>query len=217
MSKRSIVVTLVASLCASIVLLDARPSSALSSVESCFFNAINRERATAGRTRLALKDDLTAIARRHSRRMADDHTIYHNRNLGNEVPGKWWAAGENVGMGPSCRSIHDAFMSSPGHRANIIDRDYNQAGVGVAYDEEDTIYVTEVFAGRRSSTVRKVSRPQPRTRPRTTRPATRSVPRPAPPKPTVVPPAPRTVGIMLLLVGLDARRVDPITGYALGV
>src|SRR5688572_5195953 len=135
MGKRSASLSLVAALIGGSIAVNAPAAEALTSVESCFFSAINRERASRGRSRLALAGDLTEIARRHSRRMANDKTIYHNRNLGNEISGNWSAAGENVGMGPSCSSIHDAFMGSPGHRANIIDSDYNQGGVGVAFDE----------------------------------------------------------------------------------
>jgi hypothetical protein len=183
---------------------------ALTSVESCFYHAINRERARVGRPSLRLMSDLTTIARRHSRRMASDHTIYHNNNLGNEVSGHWWAAGENVGMGDSCQAIHDAFMGSPGHRSNIIDRDYNQVGVGVAFDEDGTVYVTEDFAGRPSGAPRRIVH--------------RAAPAKAAAKPPVrrrvapvSPVEPRTVVVLLRLLGLDASRVDKTSGEAMGV
>jgi cysteine-rich secretory family protein len=200
---------MVCAMLAGLIALASPTAHALTSIESCFFSAMNRERAAVGHRKLALYSDLTAIARRHSQRMAEDGTIYHNKNLGNEVGGNWYTAGENVGMGPSCKSIHDAFMSSPGHRSNILDTDYNQAGVGVAI-RDDTIYVTEVFAGRRSS------------RPRATLPikrASRARPAAPRPKPRPVPPAaePRTLEVLLLMVGLDAARVNPTTGAALGV
>ncbi len=210
MGRRTLSIVLVSVLVCGMAAV-ATPAHALTSIESCFYSAINRERAGVGHHKLALYSDLTAIARRHSRKMAEDGTIYHNNNLGNEVGGNWWAAGENVGMGPSCKSIHDAFMASPGHRSNILDTDYNQVGVGVAV-KDDTIYVTEVFAGRRAARphlkapVRHASRAR--------------APAPAPkPKPRLVrPPAePRTVQLLLLLVGLDAARVNPATGEALGV
>jgi Cysteine-rich secretory protein family len=209
MSQRLNSIALVVSLAASAVVVSAPTARALTSVESCFFQAINRERASVGHRKLALYADLTAIARRHSKRMAEDGTIYHNNNLGNEISGHWWAAGENVGMGPTCKSIHDAFMSSPGHRSNIIDTDYNQVGVGVSI-RDGTIYVTEDFAGRPMSgsrpraTIRHVSRAR--------RPAPK--PRPAPPPAQA---EPRTVDVLLRLIGLDADRVDPATGQALGV
>jgi len=159
--------------------------------------------------------------------MAADHTIYHNNNLGNEIGGNWTAAGENVGMGPSCQSIHDAFMSSPGHRANILDTDYNQVGVGVATDNDGTIYVTEDFAGRSSMTT--VRPPAPR---RTTSTVARRAPvphaagvapvasKPAAPKPAPQPEfhaVPMTVTVLVTLVGMDAPQVDPATGAAMGV
>lgn len=196
---------------AALIVVAVSPAAALSSDESCFYNAINRERARVGRPRLELKSDLSYIARRHSRRMAADGTIYHNDNLGNEIPGNWYAAGENVGMGPDCGSIHEAFMASPGHRSNILDRDYNQVGIGVAYDEDRTVYVTEVFAGRRgSSTPRRTVVREPVRR----RPAAK----PRPPKPVVPATAEaRTISMMLLLSGFDAKRVNAATGQALGV
>jgi hypothetical protein len=144
--------------------------------------------------------------------MADDGTIYHNKNLSNEVGGDWWALGENVGMGPTCKAIHDAFMASPGHKANILDLDYNQAGIGVEI-KDDTVYVTEVFAGRPDGSP---ARSKPKR-------VTSSKPRPPspPPAPVLRPKPleaePRTLPMLLLLLGMDVRRVDPATGAALGV
>ncbi len=191
------------------ILASTPPAFALSSAEACFFNSLNFERSARGRPKLALKSDLTSVARRHSARMADDGTIYHNKNLSNEVDGNWSALGENVGMGPTCKAIHDAFMASPGHKANILDTDYNQAGIGVEI-KDDTIYVTEVFAGRRARSV------DPKPRPKVT-----VVPKPPAPKPAPRPrPAeaePRILPMLLMLIGMDARRVDPASGAALGL
>lgn len=184
------------------------PASALTSNEAKFVSLINQERKERDVPTLVVKSDLVAIARKHSARMAEDGTIYHNDNLRNEVGGNWWTAGENVGRGPSVESLHDAFMSSPGHKANILDKHYNQIGVGVVV-KDDTIYVTEVFAGRPTATKRVV--------------VPSSAPEKAKPKPKKRPPAPvltappRTIGMLLLLAGLDAIRVDPATGEALGV
>ena len=182
-------------------------ANALTGTEACFFNSLNNERSKVGRPKLVLKSDLVSVARKHSDRMAADGTIYHNGNLKNEVGGDWWALGENVGMGPTCESIHDAFMASEGHRANILDKDYNQIGVGVTI-REGTIYITEVFAGRSGSAPPKKVAPKPA--PIAAKPA----PKPAP-KPAVA--APRTVGVLLSLLGMDMKRVNPRNGLALGV
>ena len=123
MGKRSLSTFVLVTLVAGFIAILAPAASALTSVESCFYNYINSERVAVGRPKLALKSDLVTIARNHSKKMAADGTIYHNNNLGNEISGNWYAAGENVGMGPDCKSVHDAFMASPGHKANILDTD----------------------------------------------------------------------------------------------
>lgn len=204
MRMRSLSLVLSVSLAGGLLTIGASPVDAMSSLESCFFSSINAERASVRRASLVLKGDLVSMARNHSRRMAEDGTIYHNRNLSSEISGSWWAVGENVGMGPSCETLHNAFMASTGHRANIVDRDYNQGGVGIAM-QEDTIYVTEVFAGRRSPSTIPRATPAPRPRPK--------------PKPAARPlrPEPRTVDVLLFLVGLDAKLVDPASGAAMGV
>ena len=229
MGKRTVSILILGALVAGFIAVAAPTASALTSVESCFYSATNHERAARGIKKLALYGDLTSNARRHSQEMANHNTIYHNDNLGNEIGGNWWALGENVGMGPDCNSVQDAFMASPGHKSNILDKDYNQVGVGVVI-KDDTVYVTVVFAGRKSTTTTTVSR----TTSTTTRRATtthrtttvrRSVapkPRPKPaakpkPKPPVFRADPMTVDLLVKLVGMDARQVDPATGDAMGV
>ncbi len=230
MGKRTVSILILGALVAGFIAVSAPSASALTSVESCFYSATNAERASRGIKKLALYSDLTSNARHHSQEMANDGTIYHNNNLGNEIGGNWWALGENVGMGPDCNSIQDAFMASPGHKANILDKDYNQVGVGVVI-KDGTVYVTVVFAGRKSTstttTVRRTSTTTKRTTTTTTRrtatPAThRAVaPKPKPkPKPKPAPvfhATPMTVSVLVKLVGMDARQVDPATGAAMGV
>jgi hypothetical protein len=224
MGKRTITVTMVAALAAAFIALAAPSASALTSYESCFVNSLNAERSAVGRPKLAVKSDLVTNARNHSEDMAADGTIYHNSKLGDQISGNWWALGENVGMGPSCSSIHNAFMDSPGHKANILDKDYNQIGVGVVVSD-GTIYVTEVFAGRPSSSgspapkpVVKKSAPKPST---SSAPAPKPQPKPKPkPKPAPKPvykASPWTVDVLVQLAGMDARQVDPATGAAMGV
>jgi hypothetical protein len=45
------------------------------------------------------------------------------------APG-WLGAGENIGVGGDVQALHDGFMGSTGHRANILG-DYNRVGVAV--------------------------------------------------------------------------------------
>jgi hypothetical protein len=114
------------------------------SEESQFVSLTNSARSGAGLHGYSVSGDLVALARRHSQEMAAKHTIFHNPNLANDVSG-WQMVGENVGMGGSASSIHNAFMNSPAHRSNILDHDFTQVGIGTAYDDKGVLYVTEVF------------------------------------------------------------------------
>jgi len=179
-------------------LLGSGAAWAQSSHESCFVSKINAARSTP----LTVRSDLVAIARRHSQRMADSGTIFHNGNLANEAPSDWQSLGENVGMGPSCSDIHNAFMNSSSHRKNILDPKFNFVGVGVVTASDGTLFVTEVFmeasqpapsqpAPTSSSSGSTTSAPRttaPRTR--TTAPRPRAAPAAAPEPPPPPPPPP---------------------------
>src|SRR5206468_9768196 len=105
---------------------------------------MNAARQANGLRPYTVSYDLTSIARGHSRTMASKGQLYHNPSLTSEVQ-NWQAVGENVGDGPTVGDIHTAFMNSPEHRANILDHDFTQVGVGVSVDKNGIIWVTEDF------------------------------------------------------------------------
>jgi hypothetical protein len=123
------------------------PSSAFASTydfEAQFVAKMNAAREASGLAPYAVASDLAAVARNHSQQMASQQSLYHNPGLTTQVQ-NWQAVGENVGEGPSVSDIHTAFMNSPEHRANILDHDFTQVGVGVAVDKNGIIWVTEDF------------------------------------------------------------------------
>jgi uncharacterized protein YkwD len=125
----------------------AAPTAAFAdagSMESQFVAGINAARAAAGMAPYSVAGDLISVARSHSSAMASSQSLYHNPSLTTQVT-NWQVVGENVGEGPSVNDLRLAFMNSPEHRANILDRDYTQVGVGVVVDSHGTIWVTEDF------------------------------------------------------------------------
>ena len=114
------------------------------SMESQFVAKMNAARQSAGLRPYSVSSDLTSIARQHSAQMASKQQLYHNPNLTSQVR-NWQAVGENVGEGPTVSDIHTAFMHSPEHKANILDHDFTQVGVGVVVDKNGIIWVTEDF------------------------------------------------------------------------
>lgn len=115
--------------------------------ESCFVSAINSARASAGVGSLGVNGALVTMARTWSATMAAAGYIYHNPNLTTLAPSNWLNLGENVGVGPTCDALAQAFMNSPEHRANILDPAFSSVGVGVVDTADGTIYVTEDFMG----------------------------------------------------------------------
>ncbi|MDQ1599966.1 MAG: hypothetical protein QOD68_1440 [Actinomycetota bacterium] len=129
--------------------LSPAPASATGPNTSSILSAVNSARSAAGRRPLSLRSDLSAVAYNWSQHMAATGTLAHNPSLTRQVS-NWRWVGENVGYGPDVQTVHVAFMNSDGHRANILDTDYTQVGVGVV-ERGDRVWVAEVF--RRPQTV----------------------------------------------------------------
>jgi hypothetical protein len=116
-----------------------------SGTEAEFLAKINSSRASAGLAPLTAKGSLTAYAREHTAGMMEAGEIYHSSSaqLGAAGGSGWDKMGENVGRGQSPSSLHQAFMDSPGHKANILG-DYNYVGVGTG-SKDGYLYVTVIF------------------------------------------------------------------------
>ncbi len=53
-------------------------------------------------------------------------------------------AGENIAKHMSVKSAHDGFMNSPGHRANVLNKNFNKVGLGFV-EKGNYLYVTQWF------------------------------------------------------------------------
>jgi Cysteine-rich secretory protein family len=120
----------------------ARPAGA-STVEDSFTAKLNGARAARDIPRLAVRNDLVTVARAQARRMANKSVLYHNPHLTSDV-NNWRWVGENVGYGPTATAVHRAFMNSAPHKANILDHDYTEVGIGVVV-KDGRVWVAEVF------------------------------------------------------------------------
>lgn len=120
------------------------------------YQLLDASRADAGLAALARHDDVAAVAAAWSRHLADTgKPLAHNPSYAEQIPAGWRAAGENVawisegGRGTPAEiaeRMHQGWMDSPGHRANILSTSYSHVGIGVAYSEAHGYYVTQVFA-----------------------------------------------------------------------
>jgi hypothetical protein len=143
----------------------------------------NADRAAARLKALSTAGDLQSLAQKKADELAKAGRLSHTSNLGSKVSG-WRRVGENVGRGPALRDIQTAFMNSPSHRDNIIDRGFTQLGVGVTFDGKEYLYVAVIFREPSGATASAPPPPPPSTTP-TSRAA-------AAPKPTTTTQRPTT-------------------------
>jgi len=231
---------------AGIVTIAAGTASATtSSDQSRFVSLINYERTTdtkswscgraGGLNSLSVASDLVSVAIKHSQKMAKQGYIEHDSSTWNSVSG-WTEYGENVGVtqdtADPVMTLHTAFMNSAEHCQNILfshtNPVFNQVGVGVVIDSNNTMYVTEIFVRRGSTGTSTTYHRSTTTRSTTTTTHHTTTYRPvasvthaaaAKPKPKpLAPPAatPQTVDLLVRMIGMDSDNVDPATGAAAG-
>lgn len=101
---------------------------------------VNSERGKVGCSPLTLNAKLSKAAQDHSADMASHQNMSHTGSDGSD-PGQritaagytWSAYGENVAYGYSTpEQVMAGWMSSPGHKRNILDCGFKEIGVGLA-------------------------------------------------------------------------------------
>ena len=62
-----------------------------------------------------------------------------------DAPSGWKAAAENVGRGYSLQGVHDTFVASAAHRANLLTRRHTHIATGVAMASDGEFFVVQAF------------------------------------------------------------------------
>ncbi|MEV0320626.1 CAP domain-containing protein [Streptomyces sp. NPDC050658] len=114
--------------------------SAESAAEAAVLGLVNEERAKAGCSPVQADASLASLAGNFSSDMAErdffDHTDPDGATPWDraEKAGIADLGGENIARGQAnAQSVMDAWMNSPGHRANILNCDYKTLGVGAHF------------------------------------------------------------------------------------
>lgn len=109
---------------------------------------LNVHRANAGLGPLAMCGTLNVAAERQSQAQASANRMFHAdlaANANGSGYGRWTALAENVAYGQrSVAQVMAAWMSSPGHKANILGG-YQHVGFGLANAANGTPYWTQSF------------------------------------------------------------------------
>lgn len=130
----------------------APPPPKLASVaEQYLFSAANAERIQRGLQPLKWDETLHHAAQRHAGEMAARESISHQypgeadlANRGHEAGARFTVISENVAEAWSAPEIHDAWMQSPDHRANLLDPRVNSIGISVER-RDGQLYAVEDF------------------------------------------------------------------------
>jgi uncharacterized protein YkwD len=119
------------------------PLKDLAAVRQRVLDLVNAERAKARARPLLLEPRLDAAAQHHARDMLLRGYFAHASPEGKTVRQRaeaagyrWHAVGENIAEGQlSADQVVQAWMASPEHRRNILDRDFIHMGLGLALGE----------------------------------------------------------------------------------
>ncbi|MHC4885840.1 MAG: CAP domain-containing protein [Planctomycetota bacterium] len=118
--------------------------------------AVNEERLHRGMPPLQVEAHLAEIARSHTFDMAEHRRMSHRGSDRRTVADRatvrglsWQRVAENVARNrgysdTAGRAVFD-WMSSKGHRRNILDASFTHTGIGVVKGKDDYYYFTQVF------------------------------------------------------------------------
>lgn len=122
-------------------------------LEQKVIDLVNQQRAYNGLPALKANWEVSRVARYKSQDMIDKRYFAHQSptygspfNMMENFGIRFSAAGENIAYGQRTpQEVMNSWMNSPGHRSNILNRTYNQIGVGVAKSSNGTFYWTQMF------------------------------------------------------------------------
>ncbi|NJN16109.1 MAG: CAP domain-containing protein [Oscillochloris sp.] len=116
---------------------------------------VNIERAAAGCPALVIEEHLVAAAQKHSKDMGDNNFFNHIGSDGSRFFNRTEAAdytgnpgGENIAAGyPTPAIVMEGWLTSDGHRKNMLNCNFREIGVGYYYAANSTYrsYWTQVF------------------------------------------------------------------------
>lgn len=114
---------------------------------------VNVERIKVGLSPLRVEENITIVARAHSRDMFERQYFSHYSPEGRDVGYRareggieYSLIGENLAYAPDVEMAHTGFMNSEGHRKNILDPAWSRIGIGVIDADIYGKMFTQVFA-----------------------------------------------------------------------
>ncbi len=115
---------------------------------------VNKERKKRGLSKLKLDSKLCQVAQIRAKETVKlfSHTRPGGGNYVDIIKNKrifCRISGENIAAGQStAKEVMNAWMKSPGHKANIVKKEYKRIGIGfIANNKKYSYYWVQIFAG----------------------------------------------------------------------
>jgi Cysteine-rich secretory protein family len=127
-------------------------SQTLPAVAQQLFAMANESRAEAGAGRLVWDPALAQAAMQHCLRMTEEDSLSHQyrgeadlATRANTAGARFGLIEENIALGSRVAGIHEGWLESPGHRANLLNLEVNRIGVAVIASQ-GVIFAVEDFS-----------------------------------------------------------------------
>jgi len=130
--------------------IPARATSSRDAFENCLLERANAARSAAGAGKLQMANDLVAPVRDWSEWMRFNEFEHMPDSRRQDIlPDSWTTWSENIAMHSdrdmsNCGPLHDLWMDSPPHRANILNAEVKFVAVGT-YVDSSGWWATQLF------------------------------------------------------------------------
>ena len=119
------------------------------------FNLINKERQNNGLSALKVDSEVQRVARIKAQDMVNNNYFSHQSptygspfDMLKSFKISYKTAGENIAGNSSNSSAVSAWMNSSGHRANILNGNFNYTGIGVVNGSKYGKIYVQMFIGK---------------------------------------------------------------------
>lgn len=130
-------------------------TSTLTADELEVFNLINQQRTKNGLSALKIDLEVQNVARIKAKDMVDNNYFAHNSptygtpfQMLNSFKVSYKTAGENIAGNSSNSAAVNAWMNSSGHKANILNGNFNYTGIGVVSGSKYGKIYVQMFIGK---------------------------------------------------------------------
>lgn len=128
---------------------------ALEKDEQIILNLVNQARKEAGLSELKADSDIMRVAEVKAQDMEDNNYFSHTSptygspfDMLKSFGVSYKSAGENIAGHSTAENAFNAWMDSPGHKANILNSSYNYTGIGVVESNRYGKMLVQMFVGR---------------------------------------------------------------------